>query len=127
MFKWLARKILKKEIAELKRRAWPKTELYIDHDDADEISFWQDVYKWAQNENAQRWAFKEINSLLNELVKVTAAESHKFWGVQGAIEQMSRFMNLSDHIEQKLAQVRADNKSKQKKETEPDSISQTLE
>lgn len=123
MFKAFARWILKKEIKALKEEA--KTpEVYVDCDDSDRITFWKDILRWSDAKEARAWAFKEINSLLNELVVVGPNDSHKFWSIQGALEQMHRFIVLPKIINEKLNSIEAEFKTKKEDGTEePESIS----
>ena len=125
MFKWFAKKILKKELAALRKRALPKLPpLYVDVDDTDQLAYWREMAKWADDLNARRFAFEEINSVLNRLITVGNDNSEQFWVLQGYLASLNRFIRLPDMVEEKLKEVLNKIENPNGKEEELASISE---
>ncbi len=86
--------------------------------DSDQISIWKDMLKWADDKQARIFGFDEINSLLNKMAAIDDKVT-EFYRIQGALEQMDRFLRLPQVIETKLEYAIGEANSENEPDDEP--------
>jgi len=124
MLRWLAKRILKKELAKLKKyEDNDRKHIYIDEDSPDELVRLREMLEWSENINARRYAFERLNSLLVDNVRVSNDNSQDFYVIQGAMAEMNKFMKMSDNIGDKIDEVLAARKALTDPEPEDESMS----
>ena len=87
-------------------KKWKKlAQISIQTGDEDQITFWREVERWAENLNAKRYAAKRLESVLLELMSITKEDVHKFYMCQGQLIELFKFSNLPGLVKDKIDEV----------------------
>lgn len=110
MIKWILKllflRVFKQEMCQIRTQYLDKHAPFsIVTDDEDELQFWREINRWADDRNASRYAAKRVDSILGDLMGIAPGDEKKFYICQGQLAEVYKFANLSEFTVEKFKEI----------------------